>query len=86
MSRTALVGIFFSLLFAVFVVEIGYLHLRKRAQNTQAYVAITGVSDMAIFSGVLPLRFYALESGSELWDDPLLLPRERGDFIYRVHR
>jgi len=86
MSKTALVGIFFSLLLIAFVVEIGYLQLQKRSQNVQTYVSMTGVSDLAIYSGALPLRFYSIESGNELWDDPLLLPRERGDFIYRMHR
>ena len=85
MSKTVAITILFTALLFFVGGEIFHLKSQKKTHSIQGFVQLTGISDMALYSGVLPVRFYSLESVSDLWDDPLLMPRTNADFVYRMH-
>ena len=85
-NKTMIVMVLFMILSFVLIGEIGYLDSKKASDGIKYYVKLTSFGDMVLYQDVSAVRFYSLESGDELWDDPVLIPRTDVDFIYRMHR
>ena len=83
MSKTT--KIFFvlygTLMFGVFA-EIFFLSMKKRHNDIPLQ---QWLSDTAIYTEEKGMRFYSLESANSFFEDPLLLPASKADFVYRMH-
>ncbi len=82
MSKTTKAFLFlYGVLLVTLLAEMLFLYMQNEKKDAGA---LSFFSDPALYTKERGMRFYSLESASAFFDDPVLPPHSKSDFVYRI--